>query len=187
MASKAKSPRSPKASKSPKNKDNDELADLDSFVQEKTMSTGQAVFYFTIASVLSVLPAYLFCSVYDMPVSEYGLYYVVVTILSAVLLTLSYRNIAEYANAQLSNQRRGLNTSHKLHGYGTKEELEAVKVSATEREANAWSLFVNNSLFLAIFLFLAFYVLREIPFHYGYSLSVPSAAVLVWQFSSAFK
>jgi len=150
-------PKSPK-SKSPKNKDggdsDDDVFDLDNLVKEKSLSSGQTVFYFTIALFLSALPAYLYNTVYDMTLMENGILFVVITIANSVLLMFSYRNIADSANATLANQRRGQNVSHKSHGYTTKGELEAVKVAVTEREAVAWSLFVNNTLFLLTFLFL---------------------------------
>ena len=63
------------------------------------------------------------------------------------------------------------------------EDLSNMIDRMTRRESVVWSLMYNNLVYLLIFSFLAFYMLRETTPQVNYPLSVCSAALLVWQFS----
>jgi hypothetical protein len=139
-------------------------------------SSSTALCYFSYASVVSVLPAYLFSSVFDLtnlPVVA------VVTLVSALLLTLGYRNVATATRGRLVFEVNQSGAKGKGADY---EKL--VNQSITSQASN-WAFFWNNAIFAGIFVFLAFYALGNVEIVYRYAVSVGISSFLVWQFSSA--
>jgi len=172
--------------KNKKEKIDDGLETLLQTFQPKQITPGRTVFYMSSAVFISILPAYLFKSVYELSVSEFGLIYLLVTLLSSVMLAMAYHNIADTTNAKLSNARKTVPLNPKKLNY-QREELEKIQEMITERESITWSLLYNNSIYLMGFLFLAFYAFREIAPHYTYMVSVNTAAVIAWWLSTAMK
>jgi uncharacterized membrane protein (DUF485 family) len=124
-----------------------------------------------VALVLSLLPAYLYATVLDFNVAENWMVYGIAVPVCTVMLTLAYRNVARYTYQKLNHERAG------------RKKGALLDVSNAVIEAQNWSLFFNNIIYLLTFLFLAFYVLKQVPLTYNYLVSSGVAAALVWQLS----
>lgn len=167
----------PRSSKvSTENVQEESSADFDAVVSvygtSKVTSNSYIVAYFFVALFVSSCPTYLFWSVFDLTMANFGMVFVPVVIMSSLLLTFAYRNWALNTFATLSNSRRSSGKK--------KNELEAITVS----ESVVWSFFINNLLFFLIFLFVAFYVLKQLAPSYSYTLSMTITSAIVWQLSS---
>lgn len=117
---------------------------------------------------VAILPAYLFLSVFDVALTDFGLVYVAVIAFTTALLTIAYKNLA--TNAQLR-----LNAS--------RTQFNKWKSANNKKEAIAWSIFLNNAIFFAAFAFIVFYMLQSVDPRYRYTLGSSAAAALVWQLS----
>jgi len=134
--------------------------------------------------ILSALPAYAFVAIQELALRDFIVGYAGVTVASTVCLYLAYKNIADTTNAKLSNARKF--APRKLGPEASRwssEELDATIDRMTRRESVVWSLLYNNLVYLLLFCFLAFYMLRETTPQVNYCVSVCSSGLLVWQFS----
>jgi hypothetical protein len=132
-------------------KGDDGLDNILQSYQPRKFTMPQAVSYMSLALFLSSLPVYLYLTVYDLSFEDFGLVYIPVTLISAFLLMLAYRNVCISTTASLSNSRR---RSAKSIGGKTAEEIDAIQSENTLAEATAWSFFLNNGIFFALFFFL---------------------------------
>ena len=160
-------------------KENEGLAD-----GSKVDNTNQVPLFFGMALFLSCLPVYLYVNVYNLTIEEFGIVYLPVTVLSSFLLTLSYRTVSNTTFAQLSRSHKAAAANHKKIGL-SRGELSAVQEQITSREAMAWSLIFNNTVFILSFLFFAFYALGLLGAPYQYSVAMIISAATVWQLSSS--
>jgi hypothetical protein len=153
--------------------------DLDDIISEqpKTFNSAQLTYFAVIAFFLSALPAYLFWTVFDFAVSDYWLVYLGVTAVSTACLTLAYRNVARSTYASLSNARFSVRKSKRS------AEQNEFREDLLVSQAQHWSLFFNNAIFVLCYLFLSFYVLRSVPIAYNYTVAIGVSAALVWQLS----
>eukprot|EP00343_Euplotes_focardii_P009317 CAMPEP_0205823374 /NCGR_PEP_ID=MMETSP0206-20130828/16249_1 /ASSEMBLY_ACC=CAM_ASM_000279 /TAXON_ID=36767 /ORGANISM="Euplotes focardii, Strain TN1" /LENGTH=150 /DNA_ID=CAMNT_0053120479 /DNA_START=75 /DNA_END=527 /DNA_ORIENTATION=- len=147
------------------------------------MSSGQAMFYFLAAVFVSAVPVYLYWTVFDLT-QAFVPFYAVVTAVSSTLLTMAYKNVTYRENARLSSHRKDTDSvNHKKLGL-SKAQLDFHVKEATLKEATTWSFFINNLVFVLLFVFLSFYMLKDLQTNYNYILSTVVSATLVWQMSS---
>lgn len=76
-----------------------------------------------------------------------------------------------------------LSSSRKTGSY-PQAKSPAETESLLYQESLAWSFLLNNSIFISLFLFLAFYALRSVETLYSYVLSMAIAAAVTWQLSA---
>lgn len=88
---------------------------------------------------------------YDLSLTDYGILYLAVTLAAAAMLTLAYKNVDQSTGVFLSSTR-------KTGAYNKAGD----SASLMGQESLAWSLFLNNAIFVGLFLFLAFYALRSV-------------------------
>jgi len=170
---------------SSKKRSKSEFDDVAEFSPKK-FSNDQFALYFFYAFLVSILPAYLYYSVYDLTLEEFGFFFILVTIGASILLTLAYRNVARVTISTLASQRKAGASGLSLKKLNlTREELEKHQERSTEKEAELWSFALNNAIFSLLFLFFAFYVLRAIATPYNYTLSVAISAAATYQLSVA--
>ena len=161
--------------------------DVDQYLDKlrPKQTNDQVAAFFGVGFFLSALPVFLFVNVYDVTLKEFGVVYLSVTLLSSFLLTLAYRNVATTTVVNLSQKSK--DSKNKVSAKGvSREESEALQAAVTKREAIAWSLFFINTAFLALFFFLAFYALKNVPFNYQYALSTAVSSGAVWQLSTIY-
>lgn len=76
-------------------------------------------------------------------------------------------------------------SSSRKTGYYPQAKTAGETDSLLYQESLAWSLLLNNAIFIGTFLFLAFYALRSIETLYNYVLSMAIAAAVTWQLSGS--
>lgn len=156
------------------------------FQESKTMNKDYTLLFFTVALAVSVMPVQLFSSVYDLSLESFGIVYLPVTVLAAILLTKAYQSWTSTTYAALSNSRKMTGASaHKKLGI-SKQQFDYVQDQTTARESVVWSLFINNFLFVLCFLFIAEYALKgsKLSFSSIYSVAVVASSAAVWQLST---
>jgi len=161
---------SPKPVKSPRRSKKDDLSE---FAVSKAFGTGHVGLFIFAGLVLSAAPAYLYHSVYDLSVSEFVTGYVFCVVVSTGLLTWAYQLIANSTHAALSNQRKASASNNKLAKdlKYTREELDQISEEVTTNESLYHALVFNNIVYVVLWLFLAFYMLRDIYVPWNYAIS----------------
>merc|ERR1711915_847790 len=164
---------------------------FEEFRTDYTLQTDQATVYFPVALFVTAIPLYLYHSIFGMDVQTNYVLYGVVTVLSSMILTLAYHNIAFWLNARLQPARENA-ISHKNIKKGAKEDkkkaLESVKekqAAVTTKETMWFSMLYNNALFLFILILLAFFVFKNATAPYNYVLSVSLSSTLLSLFAAA--
>lgn len=142
-------------------------------------SSSTALCYFSYAAVVSFLPAYLFWTVFDFSNFPVALG---VTLVSALLLTLGYRNVATSTRTRLV-QEVNQGAAGKKGAAKSSGSNDAVQQSITSQASN-WAFFWNNAVFAVLFVFLAFYALAGVDLTYRFVVSTSVSSFLVWQLSS---
>jgi hypothetical protein len=92
--------------------------------------------------------------VYDVTFADNAIVYLLVTLAAAAMLTLGYRNVELGQRQFLASSRKG--------GRYAAAKSQADTDNFISQEALCWSLFLNNAVFAAVFLFFAFYALKNI-------------------------
>jgi len=154
--------------------DIDKLLEEHADIGADVTPSAQWIFYIVMAFVTSSIPIYLYLTpMFDLTVEEHGVMFALVTLISTGCLAVSYNQIAVAKKVNLLQKRDlvDLTKTENLGGLRT----------ATATEAIAYSLFVNNAVYLAIFLFIGFYVCSKSTFGVtaNYVMAVLIPAVLI--------
>jgi len=139
----------------------------------------------TMALILSVAPAYLYANVYDLPFTDYPLLYLIAIGSSAGALTYSFQIAYLHHNSILLSQRKGSLSNSKLQkelGYSAKD-LEKISAHATSQESAYYAMLFTNALYLVVWFFLAFYMLRDVAVSWNYVLSQVLTAAATYMIS----
>lgn len=115
---------------------------------------------------------------------EYIPIYSVVSIITAILLGISFHNIYRNVDFRLSADRADVITSNLVSG--TKEQKKQLLTdlrkrtsSVTSNESLSLSIIYNSLFFLALFVLFGFLVFKTLPGIYNYPLSTILAASAV--------
>lgn len=114
-------------------------------------------------------------------------FFVVVSAISTYLMALAYRNTKFTLKHKIANKREDavnrevteLLADKKMSRKEKDERALWKKNEVADYEATTFSVFYNNALFLAIVLFVSFYLLRSFSPIFNYIFSVTSAAGLL--------
>jgi hypothetical protein len=162
----------------------EEFEELLNDFQPRQFTNDQFVMYIIAGAIVCALPAYLFISIYNMSVEDFGLVYAVVTALGTAAMSLSYRNVATGTNARLSAGRKFVQTHAKKRDGMSTADVEKMQEEMTFRESIVWSVFYNNLVFFLLFMLFCFYCLKNVQEDvYNYSFAVTGAAGATWQLS----
>lgn len=162
--------------------------DLSEFQQPANVDMSNAGLYVGVAALISFAPAYLYSTVYDLSVSDFGIGYLIAVVASTALLALSYHVVCTYNYAVLSSQRKQNSASPKVQkelGYSA-GELESISRDVTARESVLYSLLFNNVVYLVLFFFLAFYMLKDVGTAWNYLSSQVITGGVTYYVATAF-
>mmetsp|Transcript_514 Transcript_514/g.847 ORF Transcript_514/g.847 Transcript_514/m.847 type:complete len:166 (+) Transcript_514:58-555(+) len=156
----------------------------DEFFESKAAAVkevgGSSGIYYGVALGLSILPVFLFYTVYKQNI---GVVYLIVTTISTVLLATAYQKVQSREKLRLWRYRQqDKANAHKKYGL-SKNDYDAKRMEITSQEALTFSLFRNNLTYVLFFLFFAFYAFKDINREFCYAVSVGASSVLVWKFS----
>mmetsp|Transcript_473 Transcript_473/g.899 ORF Transcript_473/g.899 Transcript_473/m.899 type:complete len:167 (-) Transcript_473:167-667(-) len=154
---------------------------LDKSQKETGMPTDHTATYYGVALGLSVLPVFLFYTVYKL--EDIGVVYLIVTTISTFLLKIAYQKVMEKEYHRLwAFRKQDSANAHKKFGLSP-AEYETKRKELTSYESLMFSLFRNNLTYVMFFLFFAFYAFKDINQEFAYAVSVGASSVLVWKFS----
>lgn len=122
--------------------------------------------------------------------------FALVTLVATYGVSFAYRNtkfllkhgIAQEREDAIRKEMNGrLAADKKMSRKEKDERILWKKNEVADYEATNYSIFYNNALFLAIFLFASFFLLRSFTPSFNYALSIGSAAGLVALLSTSSK
>ncbi|XP_018324581.1 translocon-associated protein subunit gamma [Agrilus planipennis] len=154
----------------------------------RNVSTKSSALFYGNAIIVSAVPIWLFWRIHMMDIMSSLVLFVVVTIISTYLMAMAYRNTKFNLKHKIAVKREDAVTREL-----TKKLAEDKKMSKKEKderilwkknevadfEATTFSIFYNNALFLALVIFVSFYVLRSFTLAFNYTLSVGATAGLL--------
>jgi len=143
----------------------------------------QLALYFVIALATAIVPAYMYFGLFAIDIDRFGPIYVAVSLVTAGLLTVGYKNAEANSFTSLSLSRQAVSLPLKKYSL-SKNELESHQRSITGLEAQLWAVFLNNAIYVAFFLFCTFYVLGTVDAEYSYPISSIFGAAVAWQLSN---
>eukprot|EP00298_Acanthocystis_sp_HF-20_P008524 c17726_g1_i1.p1 GENE.c17726_g1_i1~~c17726_g1_i1.p1 ORF type:complete len:177 (+),score=42.04 c17726_g1_i1:87-617(+) len=151
-------------------------------------SSNQNTVYYTNAFILSLLPVYLYRAVEGMTLGEYWYYFLFVTGLAVYILATGYHTVTLWAFGRLDRQREvtkkqkeSFIQANKLKGGDASAVGDLlVKTQQTHSaiEATAFSLALNNAIFLFFLVFFGFFLAARLPVALNYSFAVTMSALL---------
>jgi len=133
----------------------------------------QRLLYIATALLTTLIPIYLYQTIYDMDLETYAAIFGVVTVFSALIISFAYHNVTYWLKTRLLKERDVLLTKKKVGA--KKEQLEV----NTVREAMAFAILYNNLFFLLATVSLSFFVFSSTSAPYNYILSVSTAAAFL--------
>eukprot|EP01133_Synstelium_polycarpum_P001132 gene1132-1294_t len=152
------------------------------FRNESNVSAEQRIVYFINALIVSMVPIYLFHSIFFMSLESYAIVYGAVTLFASIVLTFAYNNIYRVKRLKLSAVRDHTLSMSKSKGgqgfdkkavFAAKKERQSV---VTSHEAIALSIMYNNAIFLVSVLVFSFVIFKNVALVYNYIVSVSLAA-----------
>eukprot|EP00088_Acartia_fossae_P054463 TRINITY_DN6261_c0_g1_i1.p1 TRINITY_DN6261_c0_g1~~TRINITY_DN6261_c0_g1_i1.p1 ORF type:complete len:184 (-),score=47.46 TRINITY_DN6261_c0_g1_i1:373-924(-) len=166
---------------------------LESF--NKNVSTKSSALFYGNAFVVSAIPVWLYWRVHTVDVQAYAIMFIIGTLISTWLLTFAYKNTKHILKHKVAVKREAAVTKEitkkladeKMSKKEKDERILYKKNEVAEYEATTFSIFYNNSLFLAIVIFASFYVLSGFSPSVNYSLSIGAASGLIALFSTGTK
>jgi hypothetical protein len=175
-------------------KSDDDFADIPVAAETET-GANELIVFFINSAVVSAVPIYLFTSIFKFSLSENFLYYAVVTLVSAVFLTMAYKNVATTKRSKLFTARSGLVNRTSLgisKSASVQEKKKALnearekQAAVTSTEAMTYSILYNSLFFFIFVAFLSAYIFHSIPTNFNYVLSYGIAAGLVYYSSNKY-
>lgn len=159
----------PQKTKKQRKKDIEDDRLLSSFISQNRvnveLNTNKALFYFAVAFLTSLLPVYLFQGVRNLDFEGITIVlYLVITSVSAALVTLAYHNIFVRTRPRVQKQYEGIleGKSGKQLTKQEKKDLDQEKDKLAEMGSTGYAIFFTNIFYLSIVLFLSFYVLQRV-------------------------
>lgn len=147
----------------------------------RNVSTKSSALFYGNALIVSAIPIWLFWRIHMIDVFSSILLFLIVTAVSTYLLAMAYRNTKFTLKHKIAVKREDAVTrdlSKKLADdkkMSKKEKDERIlwkKNEVADFEATTFSIFYNNSLFLAIVIFSSFYLLRSFSPAVNYTFSI---------------
>merc|ERR1712039_832715 len=120
------------------------------------MGKSSALFYGN-AFIVSAIPVWLYWRVHSIDITTYAVIFAIGTLVSTWLLAFAYKNTKKEKD----------------------ERILWKKNEVAEYEATTFSIFYNNSLFLALVIIASFYLLNGTSAHVNYLLSIGLSSGLI--------
>eukprot|EP01091_Cochliopodium_minus_P006013 TRINITY_DN15899_c0_g1_i1.p1 TRINITY_DN15899_c0_g1~~TRINITY_DN15899_c0_g1_i1.p1 ORF type:complete len:185 (+),score=37.92 TRINITY_DN15899_c0_g1_i1:36-590(+) len=147
----------------------------------------QRITYYVIALITSIVPIFLFSSIFGISLTSHAPTFGIVTIFTAAIITFAYHNgsytiksriIDERVNSITVNTFKGEISTNKQAFLDEKRKELAVN---TTNESIAFSILFNNLFFLSLLSIFAFFLLPSIGATdiYNYVVSVSASSAII--------
>jgi len=162
----------------------------------RNVSTKSSALFYGNAFIVSAIPVWLYWRVHSIDVSAYSIMFVIGTLISTWLLAFAYKNTKHVLKHKVAVKREAavskemmkkLADDKKISKKEKDERILWKKNEVAEYEATTFSIFYNNSLFLAIVIFASFYILSGATPTVNYGLSIGCASGLIALLSTGTK
>eukprot|EP00037_Helgoeca_nana_P013621 m.125671 g.125671 ORF g.125671 m.125671 type:complete len:178 (-) comp22145_c0_seq1:1654-2187(-) len=161
------------------------------FTKETKASPSTGLFAFE-GGATALLPVYVFLFILHVDLESNIIVMGVFSCLAAFLLTKSYEQVATKYKGQFEKTVQAAaktivneQTKNKDVSKDKKSELIRKQTSnAADEQASALSIFYNNAVFLMAFVFLAFFMFKNLHLQANYAMSVTIAAAIPFLMSS---
>merc|ERR1712043_102358 len=133
----------------------------------KNVSTKSSALFYGNAFIVSAIPVWLYWRVHSIDITSYAVIFAIGTLVSTWLLAFAYKNTKHLLKHKLAVKRESAVTKEmnkkladdkKISKKEKDERILWKKNEVAEYEATTFSIFYNNSLFLALVIIASFYV-----------------------------
>merc|ERR1712192_355188 len=134
------------------------------------------------AFIVSAIPVWLYWRVHSIDITSYAVIFAIGTLVSTWLLAFAYKNtkhMLKHKAALTKEMTNKLADDKKISKKEKDERILWKKNEVAEYEATTFSIFYNNSLFLALVIIASFYVLNGTSAHVNYLLSIGLSSGLI--------
>uniref|UniRef100_A0A1L8DUR7 Translocon-associated protein subunit gamma n=2 Tax=Nyssomyia neivai TaxID=330878 RepID=A0A1L8DUR7_9DIPT len=154
----------------------------------RNVSTKSSALFYGNALIVSAIPIWLFWRIHMIDLFSSLIFFVAVTGLTTYLIAMAYRNTkfslkhkfaVKREDAVTREMTKLLADDKKLSRKDKDERILWKKNDVADYEATTFSIFYNNALFLAIVIFVSFYILRTASPTFNYIVSVTGAGGLL--------
>merc|ERR1712080_622923 len=154
----------------------------------KNVSTKSSALFYGNAFIVSSIPVWLYWRIHSIDISSYAVVFAIGTLVSTWLLAFAYKNTKHILKHKVALKREAAVTKEMTNKLADdkkiskKEKDERIlwkKNEVAEYEATTFSIFYNNSLFLALVIIASFYVLNGTSAHVNYLLSIGLSSGLI--------
>eukprot|EP01129_Flabellula_baltica_P007269 TRINITY_DN2807_c0_g1_i1.p1 TRINITY_DN2807_c0_g1~~TRINITY_DN2807_c0_g1_i1.p1 ORF type:complete len:196 (-),score=43.58 TRINITY_DN2807_c0_g1_i1:33-569(-) len=146
-------------------------------------SSNETVIYFVSGFFTSVVPIYLYTTLFNMSLKDYGPFFGVMSVVVTILLSMAYQNVTQSIALRLVyglSPAKVSKTLSKKDAKEKREELRAVQETTMQYKAVAFSLIYNNLFYLMLSVFFSFYLFRSFGGLQNYVVALGAAAGLVY-------
>jgi len=154
----------------------------------KNVSAKSSALFYGNAFIVSAIPVWLYWRVHSIDIATYAVIFAVGTLVSTWLLAFAYKNTKHMLKHKVALKREAAVTREmtlkladdkKISKKEKDERILWKKNEVAEYEATTFSIFYNNSLFLALVIIASFYILNGTSAHVNYLLSIGVSSGLI--------
>merc|ERR1712192_170253 len=154
----------------------------------RRVSAKSSALFYGNAFIVSAIPIWLYWRVHSIDITSYAVIFAIGTLVSTWLLAFAYKNtkhmlkhkVALKGEAAVTKEMTNkLADDKKISKKEKDERILWKKNEVAEYEATTFSIFYNNSLFLALVIIASFYVLNGTSAHVNYLLSIGLSSGLI--------
>ncbi|BES90311.1 Translocon-associated protein [Nesidiocoris tenuis] len=162
----------------------------------RNVSTKSSALFYGNAFIVSAIPIWLFWRIHMIDVYSSIISFIIVTLASTYLVAFAYKNTKFVLKHKIAVKReeaiarevsRKLSEDKKMSRKEKDERILWKKNEVSDYEATTFSIFYNNSLFLALVIFISFYVLKTFSPALNYVLSIGIAGSILALLSTGTK
>ncbi|XP_075151593.1 translocon-associated protein subunit gamma [Haematobia irritans] len=161
----------------------------------RNVSTKSSALFYGNAFIVSAVPIWLFWRVHNMDLLSSAIFFILMTGASTYLMAMAYKNIKFQLKHKIAVRREAAVTREVNRQMGDdkkvtrKEKEERIlwkKNEVADYEATTYSIFYNNALFLAITIFISFFLLKNSAplVNYFFSIGLASGALALFSTST---
>ncbi|XP_037708916.1 translocon-associated protein subunit gamma [Drosophila subpulchrella] len=161
----------------------------------RNVSTKSSALFYGNAFIVSAVPIWLFWRIHNMDLWLSSILFVLVTAASTYLMATAYKNIKFQLKHKIAGRREEAVTREVNRQVGDdkkvtrKEKDERIlwkKNEVADYEATTFSIFYNNAIYLAVIIFISFFILKNsTPFiNYIFSVGIASGALALFSTSA---
>merc|ERR1711941_52681 len=154
----------------------------------KNVGTKSSALFYGNAFIVSAIPVWLYWRVHSIDITSYAVIFAIGTLVSTWLLAFAYKNTKHMLKHKVALKREAAVTKEMTNKLADdkkiskKEKDERIlwkKNEVAEYEATTFSIFYNNSLFLALVIIASFYILSGTSAHMNYIFSIGLSSGLI--------